>query len=383
MKNTVYLDNAATTFPKPRTVKTDVARLLSEYCANPGRSSHSLAMKAAEKVYSVRKSIADFFEGNDENVVFTSSATHSINLALKSTLRQGDHVLISDIEHNAVLRPISALSQKGVITFDVYTAYEDPMDQIKEIERRLQPNTALISACHHSNITNFVIPIGAIGRFCKSNGILFLVDAAQSAGTLPISIKRDCIDILCAPSHKGLYGIPGGGLSVFSNRPYELERLSTFIEGGNGAFSENPFMPDFLPDRLESGTLPLPAIVSIGAGLDFLKQHGYASILKKEKALCKEMRSGLLGIDGITVHSKTDGSILLFTLKNEPSEETASKLASYGVCVRGGLHCAPLAHNKFKTPNGGAVRISLGAFNTERDCEYLLYAISRIVKNRN
>ena len=379
MKNTVYFDNAATTFPKPRMVRERVASLLAEYCANPGRSSHPLAMKAAEQVYLTREKLARFLGGREENVVFTSSATHSINLALKSLLKKGDHVLISDIEHNAVLRPINALAKRGIISYDIYTAYSDPEAQIREISRHIRPNTAMICACHHSNICNLIIPIGAIGRFCRKYGILLLVDASQSAGTLPISINDDFIDVLCAPAHKGLYGIPGGGFAVFSDNLSDCKRISTFIEGGNGTASELPYMPDFLPDRLESGTLPLPAIVSLSAGLDFLNTRSVDYVLKKEKSLCSAMRKGLEKIDGVTVHSDTDGSILLFSVDGIPSETVAEALSEKGICVRAGLHCAPLAHKKLKTPSSGAVRVSFGAFNTEDEVCYFLYTLGRSI----
>ena len=372
MKNTVYFDNAATTFPKPPTVLYKVRELLSEYCANPGRSSHRLAMRAANEVYTTRERLAKFFGAEEENVVFTSSATHSINLALKSLLKKGDHVLISDIEHNAVLRPVTALAEKGDITFDIYTAYADSEAIITELERKIKPNTVLICSCHHSNICNFVTPVGAVGRFCRGEGIFFLVDASQSAGTLPINVKDDRIDVLCAPSHKGLYGIPGGGFAIFSDRLAKSGRLSTFIEGGNGTSSEIPLMPEFLPERLESGTLPLPAIVSLGAGIDFLNARSPSAILEKEKRLCSVIRHGLSRFGNVTVHSPTDGSILLFSVKDVPSEAVAEALSSHGICVRAGLHCAPLAHRKLKTPESGAVRVSLGAFNSESEARYFL-----------
>ena len=379
MKNTVYFDNAATTFPKPRAVGERVARVIAEYCANPGRSSHAPAMRAAEEVYLAREKVAHFFESDPENVVFTSSATHSINLALKSILKKGDHVLISDIEHNAMLRPITALAETGVITFDIYTAYAEPERQIPEISEKIRPNTAMICACHHSNITNLVIPVGAIGRFCRRRGILLTVDASQSAGTLPISIKDDCIDVLCAPAHKGLYGIPGCGIAVFGDTLSDCKRLSTFIEGGNGIASESPDMPDFLPDRLESGTLPLPAIAALSAGLDFIVKRTPKAILQNEKALSSIMRKGLAAIDSVKLHTETDGAIVLFSVDGIPSETVAERLAAFGFCVRAGLHCAPLAHKKLGTPKNGAVRVSFGAFNTEDEVRRFLHALKRCV----
>lgn len=374
MNTTIYFDNAATTFPKPISVRNAVMRVTELYCANPGRSSHRLALKAAEEVYACREKLASTFGGKEENTVFTSSATHSINTALKGLLKNGDHVLISDIEHNAVFRPISTLAKKGLISYDIYRSDSDDIES--ELDRLIKPNTALITACHHSNICNLTLPIQRIGEFCKSRGILFLVDASQSAGIIPISVSAQSIDVLCAPAHKGLYGIPGGGFAIFGDGVAESGRIDTFIEGGNGVGSKSPFMPDFLPERLEAGTLPLPAIAALSAGLDYVNSIGMHKIHQKEKSLCALMRHGLEQIKDIRIHSKTDGSIMLFSARNIPSEALAARLDSAGICVRAGLHCSPLAHKKLSTPaNDGAVRVSFGVGNTEHEVQRFIYAL--------
>ena len=365
MENLIYFDNAATTFPKPHSVAKITESVISSYCANPGRSSHSLAVKAAEQVFTCREKLTDALGGNEENVVFASSATHAINTALKSILKQGDHVLISDIEHNAVYRPIVALAKKGVITYDIYSADRDTKRTLAEISLKIKPSTALICACHHSNICNIVLPIAEIGQMCKQKNILFLVDASQSAGVLQIDVDRQNIDILCAPAHKGLYGIPGCGFAIFSEKVASSGRLDTFIEGGNGVDSKKPFMPDFLPERLEAGTLPLPAIAALCAGLDFIKEVGRVNIAEHEAALCKILRQELSTIKKIRIHSNTCGSILLFSVDGIPSEDFAHLLDKNRICVRAGIHCAPLAHLKLDTPSDGAVRVSFGAFNTK------------------
>ena len=382
MESLIYFDNAATTFPKPHSVLKAALDVMNGYCANPGRSSHRLAIKAAETVYDCRSKLAELFGGSDENVVFTCSATHAINMGIKSVLHRGDHVLISDIEHNAVFRPISALASKGLITFDIYRAHTDPDNLTRELASRIKPNTTLICACHHSNICNLCLPIRAIGRFCKRNDILFLLDASQSAGTIPINIEDDLVDILCAPAHKGLYGIPGCGFAIFSQALADSGNISTFIEGGNGMASESPYMPDFLPDRLEAGTLPLPAIAALSAGVDFVRKNGIENIGKKEKALCKILRNGLLTINNVTVHSKTDGSILLFSVKGITSEEFSQRLDRHRVCVRAGLHCAPLAHKRLGTPDDGAVRISFGANNSKEEMFYALNVCEHLINHR-
>lgn len=367
MKSLIYFDNAATTFPKPTAVLDSVLRSVSSYCANPGRSSHRLAIKAAEEVYVCREALAKTLGASEECVVFTENATHSINLALKSLLKQGDHILISDIEHNAVLRPVTALAKDGVITYDIYTVMQDTEQMLSALEAQIRHSTKLICACYHSNICNTVLPIEAIARICKKHGVLLLVDASQAAGLLPINMKTQGIDILCAPGHKGLYGIPGCGFAIFSDGLAESGMLSTFIEGGNGVASLDPFMPELLPERLEAGTLPLPAICSLKAGLQFVNEIGTDNIYRHEKWLCSVINDGLSGIKKIRIHSKTNGSILLFSVDGVSSEDFATELDKHGVCVRAGFHCAPLAHKKLHTPQDGAVRVSLGALNTEKE----------------
>ena len=399
---TVYLDNAATTYPKPREVINEALRVIKQDCGNPGRSSHRIAMRAAETVFECRRRIANHFGGSEENVIFTSSATHSLNLAIKTTLRRGDHVLISDIEHNSVIRPISALAERGHITFDTYPAHPDPQRSVSAIAAMIRPNTAMVIACHRSNICNLIQPISAIGDLCRRKGILFLVDASQSAGTLPIDMKRDNIDVLCAPGHKGLYGIPGSGFAIFGNRFTEREKeastastfrsytynlhsprtLSTFMEGGNGIRSRDTAMPDFLPERLEAGTLAVPNIGALSAGIGFVSKLGEERINRHEIQLFNIISRGFTAFnDHITVHGNGDaGGIALFSCPYIPCEELAADLDGYGICVRAGLHCAPTAHRKLNTPEDGAVRISFGVFNTPKEIWYFLNALETVLK---
>ena len=385
---TVYLDNAATTFPKPRWVLAETARILRYGCGNPGRSSHRLAMRASETVYECRRKVAELFGGEDERVIFTSSATHSLNLGIKTALRKGDHVLISDIEHNSVIRPISALSERGLITFDTYRADTSPQRVLAELTAKLKPNTAMVIACHRSNICNLIQPIAQMGELCRRHGITFLVDASQSAGSTHIDMKRDCIDILCAPAHKGLYGIPGSGIALFGGRFFDEKSgactLSTFIEGGNGIRSRDTAMPTFLPERLEAGTLAVPAIGALSAGIDFVKSVGIDEIDRHERMLFRRMTRGISAFgDKVTVYGDgAEGGILLFTVAGIGAEEMAAELDRYGICVRAGLHCAPTAHARLGTPEDGAVRVSFGAFNTRRDVDRLLEAVERILKKR-
>lgn len=381
MERTIYLDNAATTFPKPAEVIAEMTSVMRYSCGNPGRSSHKIALRAAEKVYECRENIANYLGSTPERVVFTSSATHSLNLAIKTTLRKGDHVLISDIEHNSVIRPIATLAEKGLISYDIYVSHSDPEKQIAELNSRIRPYTAMICACHHSNICGLVLPIREIGAFCKKHGVIFLVDASQSAGILPISMDKDGIDLLCAPGHKGLYGPPGCGFAVFGSRfddPAELP--DTFTEGGNGIRSKEPFMPDFLPDRLEAGTLAVPLIAGLSKGIDFVRGFQKGALYKNEARLCSLMRKELDRINDLRVYGERDGSILLFSANGISAEGFAEALDSYGICVRAGFHCAPTAHEKLGTPKDGAVRVSFGAFNSERDVNRFCDCAEGIVK---
>ncbi len=381
MDKIIYLDNAATTFPKPAEVIAEVTGTLRYRCENPGRSSHKIAASAAQTVFDCREKIGAMFASDSENIIFTQNATHAINLALKTTLRRGDHVLISDIEHNSVLRPVATLAEKGLISYDIYEASDDAQILCERVRTLIRPNTAMVCACHHSNICNFVIPINALGSLCRENGLIFLVDASQSAGILPIDMEKDRIDLLCAPGHKALYGPPGVGFVIFGRHLLESGIIpDTFTEGGNGIASLETFMPNFLPERLEAGTLPLPAIAGLSRGLDFCRTFPQSRISVYETELCAYLRSRLSQYEQIRFYHEKNGSVLLFSVCGFDSEEFASHLDDFGICIRAGFHCAPLAHKKLGTPPDGAVRVSFGAFNTERDIRAFISATERILR---
>ena len=379
----IYLDNAATTFPKPRVVVDAAAECLSDACGNPGRAGHALSVRAAEVVYSCREAVAEFF-GSDapENVVFAENATGALNLALHGMLRRGDHVLISGIEHNAVLRPVHAMLAEGV-TYSVYPASSDPAAVIRELERRLRPDTRLVVACHASNICGIVLPLAEIGAFCEKHRLRFIVDASQSAGKLPVNIGQIRADAICAPGHKGLYGPPGVGFALFGDR-YRGEngkKLRPLLSGGSGSRSLEPDMPPFLPDRLEAGTLPLPAIAGLEAGIRAVSSIGPERLAEYEGELAGEAAGRLSAIPGIRVwlpEFAGKNGILLFTADGIPPEEIAAKLDERGICVRAGYHCAPLAHRTVGTPKGGGVRASFSMYNTESDVAALCKAVKEI-----
>lgn len=377
-KKMIYLDNAATTFPKPDEVAQRVGISLKELGGNPGRGSHHMALAAAEEVYRCRREAAALLgSSHPERVVFTMNATQALNVAIKGLVHPGDHVLCSDMEHNAVWRPLCRLAEAGIIQFDVFDTYPDAPIRTEDmilssITSRLTPKTSLIVCAHASNICSATLPLEAIGRLCRQRGIRLVVDASQSAGALPIDMERMGIDALCLPGHKGLYGPQGCGLMLLG----EGVEPAPLLEGGNGVDSLRGDMGDSLPERYEAGTLPTPAIAGLRAGMTFVRQTGTETILRQEVALCEQAKEGLRSIPGISVYAPQQrGGILLFSVNGHSSEEVGTYLDSQGICVRPGFHCAALGHRTLGTPTGGAVRASFGYFNTEREVEALVRAM--------
>lgn len=376
-----YLDNAATTFPKPESVYDEVNRCICRYCGNPGRSSHSLSLASSRKIFECREELADFFGVSElERVAFTMNTTYALNTVIKGLLHRGDHVIVSDIEHNAVVRPVHKLAQEGIIEYDVFSSMinhprQSPTLICAKIASLLRPNTRMVICSHASNICSATLPIKEIGEFCRKRGILFVVDGAQSAGHYPIDVDNMNISALCVPSHKGLYGIQGAG-AVILGREIIME---TLVEGGNGVNSLEATMPDIAPERYEAGTLPTPAIAGLCEGVKAIRAIGINTVSEKEAELFKYARECLCNIKGASVYAPSYiGSNLLFNMESLSSEATANALNGYGVCVRGGFHCAPLAHKTLNTEDSGAVRISFGIFNRTRDIDNLALALQRI-----
>ena len=379
----IYLDNAATTFPKPRAVSEEVIRCIEKYGGNAGRGSHSLAMEAAEKVFECRSAVADFFDAEGpEDVFFTMNTTYALNWVIKGLLRKGDHVIISDIEHNAVWRPIKKLADEGIIEYDIFRSMtgeekRSPVRICADIAKLLRPNTRLVITTHVSNLCSVKMPIAEIGKFCRQNRIYFVVDGAQSAGHEHISVKDMCIDALCVPGHKGLYGIQGSGAVIFGSSL----RLGTLVEGGNGVNSLDSSMPDFSPERYESGTLPLPALTGLCEGVKWLGRVGVDKVSAHEKGLFLYTKKLLQGIDGIKLYGdEYMGATLLFCVEGQNSEAVARRLGEYGICTRGGYHCSALGHKTLGTIDNGAVRVSFGAFNKASHIDALADAVSMIAR---
>ncbi len=380
-----YLDNAATTFPKPLSVYEEVTKCMTRYCGNPGRSAHSLSLDAARKIYECRALLADLLGvGELERIIFTMNTTYALNTVIKGVLKKGDHVIISDLEHNAVWRPIHKLYEKGDIKYDVFSSMtlssrRSPTLICAKIASLLRPNTKMVIATHASNICSATLPIVEIGEFCRKRGLFFLVDAAQSAGHYPIDLDSMNISALCAPSHKALYGPQGCGIIALGRGI----TIDTLIEGGNGVSSLDPAMPLFSPERYEAGTLPTPTIAGLCEGIKTINSYGLSAIAEYESSLFVYALEALCNIPEISVYAPSfKGATLLFNAKDIPSEELALRLDSYGICARGGFHCSALAHKTLGTPPDGALRISLGIFNQKKDIDSLAMSLSAIISEK-
>lgn len=352
----IYLDNAATTGRKPDCVKFAVQKALNEYSANPGRSGHKLSLKAAEEIYKTRQSFAKYFNTKPENVIFTSGCTMALNMAIYSAEKE---VAISAFEHNAVLRPCK---NKGVKIF-----YKHP----KEV---CTSNTKTVVCTHASNLTGKSYNINEIGSYCKERGITFIVDAAQTAGVMPIDAS--CADYIAIAGHKGLFAPMGIGVLIANKIPEKL-----LVSGGTGSLSESIDMPYFLPDRLESGTPNLAGIMGLSAGLEFVKR---VDAFNYEHYLCKNLFENLKVMKNVNVvsaePSKDTAPIVSFNIERKHSEEVAQELDKYGFAVRGGLHCAPLAHKTIGTIETGAVRVSPSVFNKKQEIDILSKLINKLSK---
>lgn len=378
----IYLDNSATTWPKPSAVIEAMARYLKEIGGNPGRSGHSRSIDAARTLYEAREALAAFFHVRDPlRIVFTLNATDALNLALKGLLQPGDHVITGSMEHNSVMRPLRDLERKGIELIVVpcsETGLLDPDD----VEKEIRPNTKMVILTHASNITGTVLPIRDVGRITRERDLFFLVDAAQTAGAYPIDMEEDCIDLLAFTGHKSLYGPQGTGGLAIGERVREKE-MSPLRQGGTGSRSEFEEQPDFLPDRFESGTPNGIGIAGLLAGLQYLEKRGIEAIRLHEMGLIDGLLAGLKEIDRVKLYGLPNGkertATLSLNIPGIPSSEVALRLErEFGILCRSGLHCAPSAHRTIGTFPEGTVRFSLGAFNTKEEIDLALQAVSKI-----
>ena len=377
----IYLDNAATTYPKPPSVLAAVVRGL-EKCGNHGRGGHALSLAAAEELWTARETAARLFHSDaPERVVFCENCTMALNMALKGLLSGGGHAVCSDVEHNAVMRPLHALSVSGVATFTVVET--DPEDDEKTVEnfrRAITPDTTVLCCTACSNVTGAGLPLRALGAFARERNLAFVVDGAQAAGTLPLDMKRDNIDFLCLPGHKGLYGPMGTGLLLCGDR----YPLATWMEGGTGSQSLSYYPPEELPDRLECGTLNLPGICGLRAGMEFVEKRGVEAIAAAKRRVMAPAVEMLAANPRVTLCSAPlspqNAPLVTFTVAGVPSERVAEALAAAGVAVRAGYHCAPAAHAKCDTLDAGAVRVSPSVFTDGRQIAAFLKIFDEIDK---
>lgn len=375
----IYLDNAATTYPKPREVYRKWQTAMSVYGANPGRSGHEFSMKTAEAVYKSREICAEFFGAEPENTVFTLNCTHALNFAIKGIAKEGCHFVTSDMEHNASIRPVYAAVRTHGGSCTMFETLEDEEQTVKNAERAIRPNTVALVCSAASNVFGLRTPIRELALMCKRHGVCFIVDAAQGAGVLPITLD-DGVSFICAAGHKGLYGPMGTGLMI-SDGSFTL---NTIIEGGTGSASESILQPDFSPDRFESGTINTAGAIALGEGVSFVKRRTPEAILTRELDLCGQFCQAAKRIDGITLYNTITphnrnkyAPVVSFNFDRLNSDEGARLLSENGFYMRGGLHCAPLAHKKLGTINGGTVRFSPSAFTTPQEVDMLIATLYR------
>lgn len=381
----IYLDNAATTFPKPKEVASAVSLAVECYGGNPGRGGHDFSMRAAEKVFMVRKKVSGFF-GSDVNpasVVFTLNCTMALNIAIKGVLKKGDHVITSNLEHNAAIRPIYKLEQQGIVTYDIAKIGATTHATVQAFADLIRGNTKAIVCTYASNVSGAIMPIKEIGELCKARGIVFIVDCAQAAGVVPIDMGKENIDILCAAGHKGLYGISGTGLMIVRNSGSDEILLDTIIEGGTGSQSASLEQPTSLPDRFESGTVNTAGIFSIGAGIDYINSVGIERLFKYELAHCAKVHEALSNCPQIIVYSEAVNTtpIVSFNVANIGSETVVAALNERGFALRGGLHCCPLAHEHYRTSDRGMVRFSPSSFTKATSVDAFIKTILNFAKN--
>ena len=380
----IYLDNASTSFPKAPTVATAMSDYITNRGININRGSYALAYDVEDIIYTTRQRLHPLFNGHDPaHVIFTQNVTMSLNMVIKGLLKAGDHVLVSSMEHNAVMRPLTQLLDKG-ITFDTIPCDSTGSIQMDSIEPLIRPNTVALIINHASNVCGTIQPLESIGPICKAHNLQFIVDAAQTAGVIPIDVKACHIDALCFTGHKGLLGPQGIGGIILTKEM--AQNLTPLIAGGTGSFSHLETLPTHMPDAFESGTLNLPGIIGLNEGLAYIESQGMENIHNHELALTQAFLEGLQSIDGINIVGKQNiqdrTAVVSITIDGMDPANIAYELEStYHIMTRVGLHCAPRAHQTLRTYPEGTVRFSFGYANTHKDVESALSALNTIVKS--
>ena len=380
----IYLDNASTSFPKAPNVASAMADYITNRGININRGSYALAYDVEDIIYTTRQRLNTLFNGHDpSHVIFTQNVTMSLNMVIKGLLKSGDHVLVSSMEHNAVMRPLTQLLDKG-ITFDTIPCDSTGFIQMDSIEPLIRPNTVALIINHASNVCGTIQPLESIGPICKAHNLQFIVDAAQTAGVIPIDVKACHIDALCFTGHKGLLGPQGIGGIILTKEM--AQTLIPLIAGGTGSFSHLETMPTHMPDAFEAGTLNLPGIIGLNEGLSYIESQGMENIHNHELALTQAFLEGLQSIDLVNIVGKQDiqdrTAVVSITIDSMDPASIAYELEStYHIMTRVGLHCAPRAHQTLGTYPEGTVRFSFGYANTHEDVVSALSALHRILKN--
>lgn len=380
----IYLDNASTTFPKAPNVANAMSDYLTNYGININRGSYALAYDVEDIIYTTRQRLNTLFNGHDpSHVTFTQNVTMSLNMVIKGLLKAGDHILVSSMEHNAVMRPLTQQLDKG-ITFDIIPCDVTGSIQLESIETLIRPNTVAMIINHASNVCGTVQPIESIGAICKAHNLHFILDAAQTAGVIPIDVKACHINALCFTGHKGLLGPQGIGGIILTKEIAQI--LTHLIASGTGSFSHLETMPTHMPDAFEAGTLNLPGIIGLNEGLSYIESVGMKNIHNHELTLTKTFLEGLRSITGINIIGKQDiqdrTAVVSITIDGMDPASIAYELEStYHIMTRVGLHCAPRAHQTLGTYPEGTVRFSFGYANTLEEVDMALSALHTILKN--
>lgn len=380
----IYLDNAATSWPKPPAVAEAMVHYLDRVGANPGRAGHRLAVEAARIVYAAREAVAGLLGVPDPlRVVFGANATEALNLAMGGLLRPGDHVITSSMEHNSVMRPLRALERQGVRVTVVGCSPEGVLDPAA-IAAAIRPDTRMIILNHASNVVGTILPVAEVGQIARRHGVLLLADAAQTAGTIPIDMKAEAIDLLAFTGHKSLYGPMGTGGLIIGER-VDPSLLNPLKRGGTGSRSEWEEQPDFLPDSCESGTLNAVGLAGLTAGIRWVVQRGIEAIRAHEMMLAQRLIDGLRAIPKVIVYGTLDASRQTATVSFniaglEPSEVGLRLDEEYGILCRVGLHCAPAAHKTLGTFPTGTVRFGLAALNRPEEVDAAINAVRQLAR---
>ncbi len=365
----IYFDSAATSFQKPPEVAAAMQSALRT-CASASRGGHRLALAANEVLYDCRALAGELFEAEPEQVVFTMNATHGLNIAIASLVPQGAEVVISAFEHNAVVRPLYA---RGARLLRAGSALFSPEEFLESFEEKLRRRPAAAVCTHVSNVFGYVLPIERVARLCRRYGVKLIVDASQSAGTLPVSLRQSGAAFIAMPGHKGLYGPQGTGLLLCADGAQPL------LYGGSGSNSQLPTMPDFLPDRLEAGTQNVTSIAGLAAGMRFVRRIGRERIAQHERKLLHRFRLGMEKMQAIESYfGEGQSAVASFRVRGVDCEEAAQRLSDHGFALRAGLHCAPEAHRSVGTLETGTLRASFGYFNTTAEVRRFLTACEKL-----